>query len=142
MDWQQLETTTSSSQESGEGSGTPTIWSKFGTKIRLYPNPDAVYTLGTYVLLKAAEMSGDTDTPLIPLEFRHSVIVPYAAAILLEQEGGNEAGNAYDRLMARHREALRDMRVACATSKRPTFNVVGASAFDHLPGSVSDWQPF
>lgn len=137
MDWQQLETISASTQESGEGDGTPTAWAKWDSRLRLYPEPDQTYTIGTYCLVTPAEMTADADTPLIPLAFRHRLLVPYASAILLEQEGGTEVET--ERRMSRWREGLRALREAHGTAKRPTFNVVGAGAFDHLPGSGSDW---
>jgi hypothetical protein len=142
--WVQIEDGSFSTQESGEGQGTPTTWAKWGNagspEIRLYPTPDDVYTLGTFCRLTPSEMSGDTDTPLIPLAWRHRVIVPYAAALLLEQEGGSEAGADYERRMARYRENLQQMRVALAAAKAPTFNVVSPSAFEDLPGSDTGWS--
>ena len=143
MDWTQHEIDTTSTQETDEGSGTPDSWSKWGSQgaptIRLYPNPDAVYTMGAFVYLSPSEMTSNTDTPLIPLAWRHRVIVPYAAALLLEQEGGAEAGADYDRRMARYERNYMMMRTALATAKRPTFNLVSPDAFDHLPHSGNDW---
>lgn len=139
VSWEQLEAMSYSSQESSEGTGTPVIWAKWASRIRLYPAPEQVYTLGTYCLLAPAEMTLDADVPLIPASFSRRVLVPYAAALLLEQEGGSEAGADYERRMNRHREAVRDLRVAHATAKRPTFNVVTPTAFDHLPGSGLEW---
>jgi hypothetical protein len=141
--WEQVEGGSYSTQEAGEGQGTPTAWSKWGNanaaEIRLYPNPDAVYSLGTFCLLTPSEMSLDADLPLIPHAWRHRIIVPYAAALLLEQEGGSEAGADYERRMARYREAVQQFRVAHASAKRPTFNVVSPDAFQDLPGSGEQW---
>lgn len=143
MDWFALESDTTSTQETDEGTGSPDSWSKWGgqgsPRIRVYPTPDAVYTLGALVSLTPAEMTSNTDTPLIPLAWRHRVLVPYAAALLLEQEGGAEAGTGYDRLMARHERNYQMMRTALATAKRPTFNVTAPNAFDHLPHSGGEW---
>ena len=105
--------------------------------IRLYPKPDAVYTIGTIAILRPAVLTANADVPLFPADFAHRILVPYAAAILLEQEGGAEAGADYERRMSRYREGLRDLITAHGTGKRPTFNVVAAGAFDHLPGSGS-----
>jgi hypothetical protein len=141
--WTQVEDGSYSTQEAGEGQGTPTTWAKWGNanapEIRLYPTPDAVYSLGTFCYVTPDEMSADADVPLIPLAWAHRVIVPYAAALLLEQDGGSEAGADYDRRMARYRDAHEQMRVALGTGKRPTFNVVAPDAFQHLPGSGDYW---
>lgn len=141
--WEQVEQGSYSTQESGEGQGTPTTWSKWGNanaaEIRLYPKPDAVYSLGTFCVVTPDEMSADADVPLIPLAWRHRIIVPYAAALLLEQEGGPDAGADYERRMNRYREAVQQFRVAHASAKRPTFNVVSPNAFVDLPGSGDVW---
>lgn len=141
--WQQVEDGSYSTQEAGEGQGTPTTWTRWGNanapEIRLYPKPDAVYELGTFVYLVPEEMTDNTDVPLIPPAWRHRILVPYAAAILLEQEGGSEAGAEHDRRMSRYRDALQQMRVAHASAKAPTFNVVAPDAFANLPGSGHEW---
>lgn len=134
MDWQQLEQMSYSSQEPGEGEGTPVAWAKWGTRIRLYPNPEQVYTIGTFCYLNPAEMTADDDMPLIPISFSRRILVPYAAALLLEQEGGGEAAADYERRMDRFREGVRALREAHATAKRPTMNLVAPGAFDD-PGS-------
>ena len=143
MSWDQLEADSASTQESGEGTGAPDSWSKWGSQaapvVRLYPTPDAVYPLGPFCYLTPSELSANVDTPLMPLAWRHRVIVPYAAALLLEQEGGSEAAGFYDRLMARYERNYIQMRTALATAKRPTFNVVAPDAFIDLPGSGADW---
>lgn len=130
--WRELESLAASTKDSAEADGAPTMWAKWGSRIRIYPRLDGVYTMGTFCRLTPNEMSADTDTPLIPLAYRHAVLVPYAAAILLEQEGGAEAGADYERRMARHREAHRAMRTALAGPKESTFSVVAPTAFRDL----------
>jgi hypothetical protein len=124
--WEQLEFETQSVKDSGESVGMPYLWSKWGGnpgRVRLYPSPDAVYTLGAFVLLKQDRMTSDSDLPLMPADWAEAVLVPYAAARLLEQEGGPEAMNQADRLHARYREEFLAMRTACATFRKPTGNI-------------------
>ena len=122
MDWLSLERLTTSTQDDDPG-GEPVWWAKWASRIRLYPNPDAGYTLGCLVRLVPAEMSGDTDTPLLPLEYRNSVIVPWAAADLLRQEGGGEAHNEAQLWQRQGDNAWQDMRTAHATARKPTFRL-------------------
>jgi hypothetical protein len=136
--WRQLESWTDSSQESTEGQGTPTHYSVWNSRVRLYPKPDQTYTLGFFGLITPNPMDDDTDEPLLPLAWRHRVLVPYAGALLLMQEGGGESFGGYDRLMSLHRNAFEQMRTALA-SRRTGFNVVSPTAFDHLPGSNDVW---
>lgn len=128
--WRDLERFAISTQESSEGTGAPVIWAKWASRIRLYPSPDQAYTIGAFCYLTPNELTLDTDTPLLPLAHRHAVLVPYAAAVLVEQEGGGDAGVQHDRLMNRHREGLVAMRASNATAKRPTFSPVAPGFFE------------
>lgn len=122
MDWPDLEKLAYSSQD-GDAQGRPLYWSKWGSKIRLYPNPDKAYTLGTFCRLVPTEMSATTDTPLIPLQFRHSVLVSHAAANLLRQEGGGEAHKEAQMYERQYDKAWERMRTAHATARKPTFRL-------------------
>lgn len=122
MDWLSLERITQSTQDD-ESTGTPVWWAKWGTRLRLFPSPDAAYTLGCLVRLVPSEMSADTDEPLLPLAYRNSVIVPWATADLLRQDGGSEAHNEAQLWQARADKSWQDMRTAHATARKPTFNL-------------------
>lgn len=140
--WEHLEQLTYSTKESAEGTGAPAYWAKWGSQgaptIRLYPNPDSAYRLGAFCYLEPAALSDNTDTPLIPLAWRHRILVPYAAARLLEQEGGTEALSQANVYQNRYDEAMAMFRTARATAKRPTFNVIQPGYFERRDG---DWGP-
>lgn len=140
MDWPALESLTISTQDD-EGTGVPYQWAKWQSRVRLFPIPDAVYTIGVFCSLSPDEMVDNTDEPLIPLAWRHRILVPYAGALLLEQEGGNESGNQYERLMRRYQDAFASMRTALATAKRPTFNAVqpGFMEREMAGGGLGGW---
>lgn len=120
MSWSALEKGSWATQDD-EGRGVPTSWAKWNTRVRLYPTPDAVYTIGAFVRLAPNEMSANGDTPLIPLSFRHRLLVPLAAANLLRQEGGQDAHMDATRLQAQADEAYLAMRTAHASARHPTF---------------------
>lgn len=126
MSWTDLEKLSDATQD-GDATGTPYYWAKWGSRIRLYPSPDAVYTMGAIARLVPSEMSSDTDTPLIPLAHRHSVIVPHAAANLLRQEGGQEAHQEATYYQRQYDEAWIRMRTAHATARKPTFRLRGTN---------------
>jgi hypothetical protein len=132
MSWQALERFTAGSQDD-EADGSPSLWSKWAARIRLFPTPDAEYTMGTFLALAPAEMSNNTDVPLIPLAWRHRILVPYAAARLLEEEGGTEMVAQVDRLWARYREDFIRFRTAHGSAKQPTFNLMDPSFGADLP---------
>jgi len=122
MSWPDLEKLAYSTQD-GDSGGQPVYWAKWASRIRLYPTPDQVYALGAFCRLAPAEMSADSDTPLIPLAFRHAVIVNGAAAILLRQEGGMEAHQEAQFYQRAYDEAWLRMRTAHATAHKPTFRL-------------------
>lgn len=121
MSWEALESWSQSTQDDADGF--PTCWSKWGSRLRLFPTPDAAYTLGTFVRLAPSEMTADTDTPLIPMAWRRRLLVPYAAAILLRTEGGLETAAEARGLMAAYDEDFVKFRTAYATAKKPTFRL-------------------
>lgn len=122
MSWPRLESLAYSTQD-GDASGSPVYWAKWQSRIRLYPTPDQTYTIGSYVRLTPNEMSADADTPLIPLAYRHAVIVNGAAAILLRMEGGMEAHQEAQFYQREYDAAWLRMRTAFATARQPTFRL-------------------
>jgi hypothetical protein len=133
MSWEDLERKTFSSQD-GEPSGEPFMWAKWGSRIRLFPTPDAEYNVGALVRLVPDEMVGDTDEPIIPLEFRFSVILPHATATLLRMEGGQEAHQEAQFHQRQYEDGWIAMRTAKAAAipGKPDFRLKG-----------SDWdRPF
>jgi hypothetical protein len=122
MSWGALESLAYSSQDD-EPTGVPTCWAKWGSRIRFFPTPDEAYRFGSFVKLQPAEMSDDTDEPLIPLAYRHSVIVPHAAATLLRMEGGMEAHQEAQFYQRQYEDAWMAMRTAHSGGRAPTFNL-------------------
>jgi hypothetical protein len=135
--WSDLEKGTFSTQDD-DPTGEPFRWAKWGSRIRLSPSPDAAYRFGTFVKLKPAEMSADADEPLIPLEYRHPVIVSLATAILLRMEGGGEAHNEARAYQAEYDQAWMSMRTAHAGGRAPTFNLKSPGWTDRRDDSVSN----
>lgn len=134
MAWADLEKMSYSTQD-GDADGEPVYWAKWGNRIRVYPTPDATYTVGALVRLAPAEMTTGSDTPLIPLTYRHSVIVSYAAAVLLRMEGGMEAHQEAQFYQRQYEDAWVAMRTAHATARKPTFNL-------RAPGWDSEHRSF
>lgn len=115
--WQDIETLSASTQD-GDATGRPLYWTTWGAdRIRLYPKPDAAYTMGILARRVPSELSADGDTPLIPLEWRHEVLVSHAAANLLRQEGGGEAHNEATYYQREYESAWGRMRTAHAAAR-------------------------
>jgi hypothetical protein len=129
--WIDLERKALSSQDD-DPDGEPVYWAKWASRIRLYPNPDEGYTLGTFMRLAPAEMTADGDTPVIPFEHRAPVIVSGAAAYLLRMEGGMEAHQEAQFHQRQFDDAVQTMRTAHGTAipGKPDFNLKGAG-WDH-----------
>lgn len=133
MGWEALEKYSYSTQD--DANSEPVFWSKWATRIRLWPTPDQEYNLGTFCRVIPAEMTNDTDEPLIPIEWRRRLLVPYAAATLLRTEGGLETASEADRLMNRYDQDFMAFRAAYGTARRPTFRVTspGWDSSDRYP---------
>lgn len=138
MSWSQLEGLAATSQ-SDTRAGAPCVWARWGDRLRLWPPPDAVYKIGSLVYLSPDAMTSDSDEVLIPDSFASAVLVPYAAAVLLEQDGGTEALGAANLLRSRHEDALRRLRIAHGSARPPTFNVVTPTAFADLDDDDLVW---
>jgi hypothetical protein len=139
--WADLEADTYSSQD-GDAEGEPKSWVKWaGSRLRLYPTPDAVYSIACFLRLVPAQMTADADTPLIPITFRHEVITPGAAAILLRMEGGGEAHQEALYQKRVQDEALTAMRIAHASARPGSFKLQ-TSNWDREFGQTHDGDPW
>lgn len=133
MDWDALEEYAYSTQDS-DPRGEPMSWAQWNTRIRLYPNPNRAYVMGVLVRLRPAAMSSDTEEPLLPAAHRRPVLVNYAAAKLLQIQGGGEALNNAREFMADHERAVREMRAAHASANAQNIRVVHPNLNTGLPG--------
>lgn len=122
MSWPSLERVAYSTQDN-EQNGEPIMFSKWDRRIRLFPCPDDAYVIGMFYRVQAEEMSANSDVPLLPLAWRTRLLVPYACARLLRQEGGSDAAVEADRYMNEYEKAFREARTALATAATPTFRV-------------------
>lgn len=142
MSWEALEQYSYSTQD--DANSEPVFWSRWESRIRLWPTPDQAYTLGTFCRVMPAEMTADADEPLIPLQWRRRLLVPYAAAVLVRTEGGLEASSEADRLMNRYDQDFMAFRAAHGTAKRPTFRVAtpGWDSSDEFPNDrfTGSWR--
>jgi len=131
MSWDALENVTYGTQDD-EQDGEPIFWADWDSKIRVYPKPDEAYVLGVFYRAYQSELSADGDTPLMPLEWRTRLLVPYACARLLRQEGGAEAASEADRYWAEYQKAFNDCRAACATIKAPAMRLSSPAWRDQM----------
>ena len=131
MSWDALENVTYGTQDD-EQSGEPIFWADWDSKIRVYPKPDEAYVLGVFYRAYQSELSADSDTPLMPLEWRTRLLVPYACSRLLRQEGGGEAASEADRYMAEYQKAFNDCRAACATIRVPEMRLSSPAWRDQM----------
>ena len=72
-------------------------------QVDLYPIPDGVYNLDFNLVLKQADLSADTDIPLVP-----SNILVLGAWALAVSERGEDGGASFTELDAKYRLALGD----------------------------------
>lgn len=131
MSWDALENVAYSTQDD-ESAGEPIFWSDWDSKIRVYPKPDEAYVLGCFYRAYQSELVNDSDTPLMPLEWRTRLLVPYACARLLRQEGGAEAASEADRYWGEYQKAFNDCRAACATIHAPAMRLASPAWRDQM----------
>lgn len=122
MSWDALEDAAYSTQDR-EQAGQPIFWAAWDRRIRVFPVPETSYTLGCFYRAAQSELVNDSDTPLIPLQWRTRVLVPYACMRLLRQEGGGEAAAEADRYLAEYQKAFNECRTAMATAKGPALRL-------------------
>lgn len=131
MSWDALENVTYGTQDD-EQDGEPIFWADWDSKIRVYPKPDEAYVLGVFYRAYQSELSANGDTPLMPLEWRTRLLVPYACARLLRQEGGAEAASEADRYWGEYQKAFNDCRTACATIHVPAMRLSSPAWRDQM----------
>ena len=83
---------------SGEVTGTPDSYTFSGidsnedTKVRVYPKPDAVYSMRFDLIAREDELSSDTDTTVLP----KNAIIHNAVALLARERGETGGTTAQD----------------------------------------------
>lgn len=139
MSWQDLESLTRSTQDN-ESTGTPVAFAQWDGKIRVWPSPNVAYTLGIYYQLGTTELTSNSDTFLVPDEWLAEVVVPLAAARVLQQGMEPEKIQKASILEARGQLALKSFQEARGSAKWPTLRLESPRFSGDLPGSyVEDW---
>ena len=139
LDWQALERISYDTQD--DTATEPKYWTEFDGKIRLWPKPDQVYTIGIFYEFRPAEMSVDSDTPAIPLPWRSRLLVPYAAAKMLREfatRDTNSIGFA-DRRQSEFEAAFSMFSGQFGAARHPRLGLEDESWDRNWPGSP-DWD--
>lgn len=92
LDWEDLERLAFSTAD-GDTEDVPRFCAFYNGRLKLYPTPDRVYSLGVRVKIVPGELVNDTDTCLVPNEWLRRVVINPAAASLMLEESGGEAMN-------------------------------------------------
>jgi hypothetical protein len=134
LSWEALERAALSTQDPSQARGRPGYFAKWDSRIRLYPSPDAVYTMAWFGRQAVPLMTTGTDVPVLPLAWRHRILTPFAAAQLLRIESGYAAAYEASGLEAQSQQAVAAMRVARGSAKPPAMGV-------QSPGYGRMWPP-
>lgn len=124
LSWEALERSVLSSQMSTQSQGQPEAWAKWGSRIRLFPEPNAVYTLRWFGRQGVPIMVNTSDVPPLPLAWRYRILVPLAAAQLLRMESGFAADSEAGAYEAQAQQAIQQMRMARGAAKPPNEGVI------------------
>ncbi len=110
----------------------PTCWYYYANTIRVYPAPNAAYTLTLRYYKKPTLLSADADIPSIPSQFEELLVVGAAYRVLQVKDNYDQAGileNKYteqlDKLVMRYSQP----QVGSPTRMRINRNAVGNSNF-------------
>lgn len=102
-------------------SSSPTMYSINGSdsngdlQVDVYPVPDGVYNLDFNIVLKQADLSADTDEPLVP-----SNVVVLATWALAISERGEDGGALFNEIDGQYRQALADAIAIEASNMHPS----------------------
>jgi len=128
MDWLSQEKLSYVTQD-GDPKACPQNFAVFGTQVRFYPWPDKTYLIGVLYQQGDVAMASDATVPIIPISWRHKILVTYAAARLWEQHSGADAlGHAkyyndmYDKNMFLFKEQYSAAQFPQIALDAPTWN--------------------
>lgn len=85
--------------------GVPQYYTFYGDTITFYPIPDGAYVYTLYYWKGAAEMSGDTEKPIIPRQWRHVLV--YGALRYAAERDRND--NSLARRTAEYEKMIANM---------------------------------
>lgn len=88
--------------ETANPRGAPQYWYFYAETIRVYPEPDAAYTLTLRYYKKPTLLSADADVPDLPSEFEELLVVGAAYRVLQVKDNYDQAGilqNKYDEIL-------------------------------------------
>ena len=142
--WEDFERFAYSSQD-GDAAGYPVMWASFGgDTIRFWPKPDSDYAIGGLFRLGATPMTSGTDVPVIPLAYRESVLVNYAAAIIWRQTSGDGARRAARDMFSDYESGLDRMIAAHGSAREPELEFAEKSYGARWPGGTTlpSWEAY
>ena len=138
MDWPELERLAHSTQDDPQG--TPIAYAQIGLgsatpTVLFWPTPTQAFTMGVVARLAVVDLVG-ADLPLLPASHAPSVLAPYVAARMWDQQGGNEAANMAAAHEARHERALRRLIDAYGSARPEDMTFADPTLYEHLEPGV------
>ena len=112
--------------------GPPIAWYYFAETIKVYPVPDAAYTLSLQYYKKPTELSSDADIPELPSEFQELLVLGAAYRVLQVKDNYDQAGvlqNKYDEILQKLAVKYSQAQVGTATRMRINRYAVGKTNF-------------
>lgn len=137
LDWRSMEELSSTTQD-GDSQGAPTSWAQWGTVVRFYPWPDQEYEIGFLFIQSDNELSASGDEPLIPLGWRHRILVPYAASRLMEQHSGQDALNHARYYRSQYENDMGSFIEKYGSARHAQLGLDSPAFSTDLPGSIAD----
>lgn len=112
--------------------GEPDEWYYYAETIRVYPEPDAAYTLTLRYYKKPTILSADADVPELPSEFEELLVVGAAYRVLQVKDNYDQAAilqNKYDEILQKLVMRFSQAQVGKPTLMRINRRVLGKINF-------------
>lgn len=113
-------------------SGVPSCWYKFGETIKVFPVPDAAYTVTLRYFKKPTLLDADADIPEVPSEFEELLVVGAAYRVLQVKDNYDQAAilqNKYDELLQKLVVKSSQAQVGAPTRIRVNRDGLGPAHF-------------
>lgn len=112
--------------------GVPQYWYYYAETIRVFPEPDAAYTLTLRYYKKPTLLSADADVPEIPSEHEELLVVGAAYRVMQVKDNYDQAGvleNKYDELLQKLVVKSSQPQVGTPTRMRVNRHGLGQAHF-------------
>lgn len=118
--------------ENANSRGAPSYWYNYANTIRVFPEPDAAYTLTVRYYKKPTILADNPDVPEIPSEFEELLVSGASYRVLQVKDNYDQAGiheNKYQELLQKLVAKYSQKQVGSPTIMRINYRGMGKTNF-------------